>query len=80
MELTITPEVEALLQHEMATGRFQNVNELIATAMHVLSDTTPADFQALDQMIDEGIESADRGELYTEDEARAYWRSSRAKL
>jgi Arc/MetJ-type ribon-helix-helix transcriptional regulator len=80
MELAITPEVEALLERQMQSGRFRDPNELIATALHVLSESTPDDLLDLEAKIDEGIASADRGELYTEEEARAFLRAMRAKL
>lgn len=80
MTLTLTPEVEALLQRELKTGRFENPNDLIETALLVFSDRTPDDFHELNAKIQEGLDSLDRGELYTEDEARAYLASVRSKL
>ena len=80
MQLTLKPEVEALLQQELSTGRFQDPNDLIETALHVLADSRHFDLSDLDAKIQEGIDSADRGELYTEDEARAFIAALRAKL
>jgi hypothetical protein len=80
MQLTLKPEVEALLQQELSTGRFQDPNDLIETALHALADSRPYDLADLDGKIQEGIDSADSGELYSEDEARAFIASLRAKL
>jgi len=80
MTLTITPEVEALLQNELQRGRFQDPNELIATALQVFFGSRPDHSVDLERMIDEGIASADRGEVYDEAAARAFLRSSRSQL
>ena len=80
MQLTLKPEVEALLQQELSTGRFQDPNDVIETALHALSDRRFLTLNDLDDFIQEGIDSADRGELYTEDEARAYIAAARTKL
>ena len=65
MTLTLKPEVEALLQQELQSGRFQDPNDLIETALHALSDRRFLDRSDLDDFIQEGIHSADRGELYS---------------
>jgi hypothetical protein len=80
MELTITPKVEALLQREMSTGRFEDPNDLIETALLVLADSTPYDLEALNAKIQEGLDDIERGDVFTEDEARAYIAEMRAKL
>jgi predicted transcriptional regulator len=80
MRLTLKPEVEALLQQELSSGRFQDTNDALETALHVLADTRPYDLTDLDAKIQEGIDSADRGELYTEEEARAFIAALQAKL
>jgi len=80
MQLTLKPEVEALLQQELSTGRFQDPNDLIETALHALSDKRFLTRNDLDDFIQEGIDSADGGELYSEDEARAYIAAVRSKL
>jgi hypothetical protein len=80
MELTITPKVEALLQREMSTGRFEDPNDLIETALLVLADSTPYDLESLNAKIDEGLNDIARGDVFTEDEARVYLADMRAKL
>ncbi len=80
MQLTLNPEVEALLQNELKSGRFRNPNDVIATALHVLSDTTPQDLAALNASIQEGLDDLDRRDYYSESEARAHLASIRSKL
>ena len=80
MQLTITPETEALLQQQLKSGRFKTPDDLIATALHVLSDLTPTDLSALNAGIREGLDDIARGDHYSESEARADLASVRAKL
>ena len=80
MQLTITPEVEALIQTELKKGRFQSPNDLIATALLVLSDSTPQDLTTLESKIQEGLDAADQGDLFPEDEARAHLASLRLRF
>ena len=80
MTLTLKPEVEALLQKEMSSGRFQDPNDLIETALHVLADSRPYDLAGFDAMIQEGLDDIERGDVVTEEEARAYIADMRSKL
>ncbi len=34
MELEITPEIEELIQRKLATGRYQNAQQIVADALH----------------------------------------------
>ena len=79
MELALTPELEAGIERELATGRFGTPAAVMAAALEALADSTPADLENLDESIQESLDAADRGELYTEAEARAYLASRRAK-
>jgi Arc/MetJ-type ribon-helix-helix transcriptional regulator len=54
MTLTLRPEVEALLQQELQSGRFQDPGDLIETALHALAESRPYTAAELDQMIQEG--------------------------
>ena len=80
MQLTLKPEVEALLQQELSTGRFHDPNDVIETALHVLADSRPYDLANLDAKIQEGLDDIERGDVFTEEEARAYIAAMRAKL
>ncbi len=80
MTLTLTPEVEALLNRELSTGRFESPNDLLETALLVLADSTLSHPSELDVKIQEGLDDVDRGDVFTEEEARAYIAAMRAKL
>ena len=80
MELTVTPEVEALLRQGMETGRYQSPNDLIKIALDVLADSTPGDLEHLNESIQQGLDDIERGDVYTEEEARAYLRAARENL
>ena len=64
----------------MKHGRFETPGDLIETALLVFRDSTPDDIAALNKLIDEGIRSAEKEPLYSEQEARAYLAEVRAKL
>ena len=80
MTLTLKPEVEALVQQELESGRFQDPNDLIETALHALAGSRPYTVAELEEMIQEGIDEVERGDVVTEQEARAYIAAMRAKL
>jgi predicted transcriptional regulator len=72
--LTIKPEVEALIRRQMKSGHFKNVDDVIEafTASPTRSE--------LDALIQEGIDDIERGDVFTEEEARAYIAAARPKL
>ena len=80
MQLTLKPQVEALLQQELSTGRFQDPNDLIETALHALSDNRHFELSDLDSKIQHGLNDIEQGDVFNEDEARAYIAAMRAKL
>jgi predicted transcriptional regulator len=68
------------LQQELSTGRFQDPNDVLETALHVLADSRPYDLAGLNAKIQEGLDDIERGDVFTEEEARAYIAAMRAKL
>jgi putative addiction module CopG family antidote len=80
MELTLKPEVEALIQQQLRSGRYHDPNDVLETALHALSDGIALRTANLDDFIQEGIDAADRGELYSEEEVRAHLSAVRSKL
>src|SRR5580692_7454578 len=80
MQLTLKPEVEALIQQELNTGRFQDINDLIETALYALADSRHYTLAEMEEMIEEGLDEVDHSDLYSEDEARAYIAARRAEL
>jgi Arc/MetJ-type ribon-helix-helix transcriptional regulator len=80
MTLTLRPDVEALLQQELNSGRFRDPNDLIETALHALADSRPFTLAEMETMIQEAIDEVERGDMVTEQEARTYIAARRAKL
>ena len=80
MQLTLKPEVEALLQQELSTGRFDDPNDVLETALHALADHLPYNAAEMEAMIQQGLDEVERGEVVTEQEARAYIAEMRSKL
>jgi putative addiction module CopG family antidote len=79
MEVTLKPEVEALIQEQLSSGRYQDPSDVIETALHALADGRAISAD-LDARIQQGLDDIDRGDVFTEDEARAYIAAMRAKL
>ncbi len=80
MELTLTSELEAGIERELATGRFETPAAVISAALEALADSTPANLLDLDASLQESIDAADGGDLYSENEVRAHLKSLRSKL
>ncbi len=60
MEVTISPEREAMVREKVASGRYANANEVIDEALHLLDER---DRRArLQAAIDAGLEEITRGE------------------
>ncbi|MBD2452771.1 type II toxin-antitoxin system ParD family antitoxin [Nostoc sp. FACHB-87] len=63
--ITLTSNQEKLIQNLLATGRFNNVGEVIQAALSLLEQETLADQVWVDEtriLIDEGIASLENGE------------------
>jgi predicted transcriptional regulator len=83
MEMTLTPEVERRLELRLREGRWKTASEVLETALDFLDgmeDVIVLNRKELDAKIQEGLDSADRGELYTEEEVRAHLAEVRAQL
>jgi Arc/MetJ-type ribon-helix-helix transcriptional regulator len=81
MELTLTPELEAEIQQQLDSGRFQTPVDVLVTAMGVLRDNMPQEsLEVFDAKLQEGIDDIDQGRTYSEEEDRAYLADLRAKL
>ncbi len=83
MEMTLTPEVERRLELRLREGRWKTASEVLETALDFLDgmdDVIVLDRKELDAKIQEGLDSADRGDLYTEEEVRAHLAAVRAQL
>jgi Arc/MetJ-type ribon-helix-helix transcriptional regulator len=70
MQLTLTPELEILLQRHLNSGTYDNVTDLLLAALQLLDQQTLTweelngiDTNQLKQALQIGIDQADRGEL-----------------
>jgi antitoxin ParD1/3/4 len=70
MQLTLTPELETLLQHHLNSGTYENATDVLLTALQLLDQQTLTweerngiDTDQLKQALQIGIDQADRGEL-----------------
>jgi Arc/MetJ-type ribon-helix-helix transcriptional regulator len=83
MELALTPELEARIQRQLESGRFESAEQLVSTAVEVFESfplpggLEQAEFQRL---LEEGCAEADRGETVSAEEAREHLRRLRAAL
>jgi putative addiction module CopG family antidote len=83
MALTLSPEVEHRLEIRVQEGRWKSASDVVGTALDLLDDlddlivVTREDLQA---KIQDGLDSVDRGELYTSEEVRAHLAEVRARL
>lgn len=69
MDVYLTPELEQLVQSKVKSGRYNSVSEVIREALQLLEqrdDTLSKD--DIREQIEEGWQSARRGELLDEDE------------
>jgi len=81
MTLTLTPELEAEIQQQLDSGRFHTPVEVLVTAMGALRDGIPDESpEEFNAKLQEAIDEIDRGDTYSEEEARAYIAELRAKL
>ncbi|NJL09485.1 MAG: type II toxin-antitoxin system ParD family antitoxin [Calothrix sp. SM1_7_51] len=65
MSIILTPEQEKKVQDLLATGKFNNIGEVIQAALHLLeqeSDAYQAWVEETRVLVDEGIASLERGE------------------
>lgn len=73
MQLTVPPDVEALVQKRLATGAFANVEDVIRRALETLDaeeSWTDEERSALDEKIDRALERVAAGRVYGREEAR----------
>jgi len=75
MQLTIPPDLQALIEKRMATGAFESAEDVLRCALESHDwreecGLTVDDRQAISDHIEEGFRQAERGELIDGDQAR----------
>jgi antitoxin ParD1/3/4 len=65
VNVSLTPELEKLVQAKIASGRFHSPNEVVGEALHLLEQQEvdrETDLKELQARMDEALASLDRGE------------------
>lgn len=83
MEIRLSPELAAVVEQDVAAGRFASVEEYIAAAVELLHERaqgmnseTPEEFNA---KLEESIAEAERGDVMSLDEFREEMRQMKAE-
>jgi antitoxin ParD1/3/4 len=82
MEIRLSPELEAVVERDMASGRFSSVEEYIAEAVELLHEREQWRGETIEEFnakLDESIAQAERGELLDETEVRRRMGSMKAE-
>jgi predicted transcriptional regulator len=75
MQLTIPPDLQALIEKRIATGAYETPEDVLRRALEAQDEEetlTEEERQAISDHIDEGVRQAERGELFDEDEVRIH--------
>jgi Arc/MetJ-type ribon-helix-helix transcriptional regulator len=73
MQLTVPPDIEALVRKRLATGAFESAEEVIRVALEHLEaeeNFTDEERRALDEKVDRAMEQVGAGRVHGPDEAR----------
>jgi putative addiction module CopG family antidote len=82
MEIRLSPELAAVVEQDMASGRYRSVEEYIAEAVEMLHERQQWRGETLDEInakLDEAVAEAERGELISSDELRRNLQANRAQ-
>lgn len=83
MNVSLTPELERLIDERVKSGRYTSASEVIREALRLLDRFDEAQQRGLvelNQKIDEGLAQADRGELISGEESRRRTRAALSRL
>jgi Arc/MetJ-type ribon-helix-helix transcriptional regulator len=81
MNMALTPGVQHRIEAKLKQGRWNSASAVVETALDLLDDLDEIivlSREELDARIDESLTEIERGEVYTEAEARAYLAKARA--
>lgn len=82
MEIRLSPELAAVVERDVASGRFASVDEYIAEAIELLHEREPWRDESLEELnasLEEAIAQAERGELMDEAQVRQEMREMKAE-
>lgn len=77
MNVSLTPELEKFVTDKVASGRYTSASEVVREALRLLEREEKSRKEQLEEFNRElrrRIESADRGEIVTAEEAREHFR------
>ena len=63
MTITLTPDLQAIVEEKMRSGQFANIHDVVQAGLRLLDDDDLAKFKDLRAAIAHGIDQANRGEL-----------------
>jgi Arc/MetJ-type ribon-helix-helix transcriptional regulator len=82
MVVRLKPEHEAMIEQDVAEGRYASVEEYVAEAVELLHERRQWGGETLDEFnasLEGSIAQAERGELMSEDEVRREMRAMKAE-
>jgi len=83
MNVSLTPELERLVQEKLSSGLYTSASEVVREALRLLQERDELHrlrFQELKAEIAKGIEAADRGELIPAEEVFQELRKRNAEI
>lgn len=83
MNVSLTPELEKLIDDRVKSGRYTSASEVIREALRLLErfdDAQQRGLVDLNRKIDEGLAQAERGEVISGAESRRRTQAVRRKL
>lgn len=64
MVVTLTPQIEAMIQQRLDSGRYSDASEVVQEALRLLEERDrEVQLEHLRALLEEGLEQAKRGEL-----------------
>lgn len=73
MNVSLTPELEAMVDEKVKSGLYTSASEVIREALRLLKrfdETRQRELEALNRKIDEGLAQAERGQVVSGRESR----------
>jgi antitoxin ParD1/3/4 len=78
MNVSLTPELEQMIQEKVASGLYASASEVVREALRIMRTRDEARQQKLTELrreVQEGVDAAARGELYDAEEVFAELRA-----
>lgn len=82
MNVSLTPELERMVDEKVKTGLYSSASEVVREALrllHQFDEARQREIEELNRKIDLGLAQADRGEVLSGEESRRLTRARRAE-